>query len=211
MSVDDAALLERWRSGDQSAGEQLFERYYEPVERFFINKLSHQITDLVQETFIACIESRDRLKDPRKFRNFLFTVAHNVLYGHFRRNYRREGGAIDFEEVSVFDLAPGPSTVAVRNSEERLLLEALRRIPVRSQVLLELFYWEEMKTADIAAVLDLPVGTVRSRIRKARQLLEQAMGRMEKRPEILESTKSNLEDWARGCRRQMNTANAAKM
>ena len=186
MVPQDATLLERWRRGDLSAGEALFERYYESVERFFINKLYTDVNDLVQETFIACVESRDRLQDTRKFRSFLFTVAHNVLYRHLRRNYRVRGKSLDLESACVHDLSPGPSSIAVRNSEERLLLEALRRIPVRFQVLLELHYWEDMKTADIADVVGIPCGTVRSRLSKARTLLERAMERMESQPEVLE-------------------------
>ena len=209
MAVDDAALLERWRAGDQLAGEELFERYYEPVERFFLNKLSDQVNDLVQETFIACPEGRDRLQDARKFRSYLFTVAHNVLYGFFRRKQASDGQQLDLEDQSVFDLAPGPSTIAVRNSEERLLLEGLRRIPLPYQVLLELFYWENMTSADIAEVLDLPAGTVRSRMRKARTLLERALARLETSPEKLHTTVSGLDDWARQLRERLHQAPAA--
>jgi len=65
VTVDpsDAELLERWRSGDRDSGEALFERYYDTVERFFLNKIGDAISDLVQETFIRCVESRDRILD----------------------------------------------------------------------------------------------------------------------------------------------------
>ena len=208
MAVDDATLLERWRGGDLVAGEALFERYYDAIERFFVNKLTDHVDDLVQETFIACVESRDRLRDGRKFRSFLFTVAHNVLYKRFRRRYRGDENAMALEQVSVFDLAPGPITVTVRSSQERLLLEALRRIPVGSQVLLELFYWEEMTGKEIAAILEIPEGTVRSRMRTARTHLERAMDRLESKPELLASTKSSLEDWARRLRERLRSADA---
>lgn len=199
MEPGDSELLLRWREGDLAAGEALFERYYTMVERFFINKVSTGVGDLVQETFIACVESRDRLRETRRFRSYLFTVAHNVLFRHLRTRYRH-GSEFDLESVSVRDLSPGPSSVAVRRTEQRLLLEALRCIPVAHQVVLELHYWENMKTAEIAETLELPTATVRSRLQRARRRLEAVMAELERSPEVLESTKSHLDDWARACR-----------
>ena len=199
MEQGDSELLLRWRAGDLTAGEALFERYYAMVERFFINKVDTGVGDLVQETFIACVESRDRLKKTSRFRSYLFAVAHNILFRHLRTRYRR-GETFDAEAVSVRDLSPGPSSVAVRRTEQRLLLEALRSISVAHQVVLELHYWENMTTAEIAEVLDTPVGTVRSRLQRARSHLEAAMDSLERSPEVLESTKSHLDDWAQQCR-----------
>lgn len=199
MEHGDSELLLRWREGDLTAGEALFERYYALIERFFLNKLQAGVGDLVQETFVACVENRDRLKQTTRFRSYLFSIAHNILYRHLRNRYRH-GVDCDFEQVSVRDLAPGPSSVVVRRTEQRLLLEALRSIPVAQQVILELHYWEGMKTTEISEILDLPPGTVRSRLQRARARLEDVMGELEKSPELLESTRSHLDDWARQCR-----------
>ncbi|HWN68565.1 MAG TPA: sigma factor-like helix-turn-helix DNA-binding protein, partial [Haliangium sp.] len=81
--------------------------------------------------------------------------------------------------------------------------EALRGIPVDYQVILELHYWEQMNTEDMAEALALPVGTVRSRLRRARELLEQAMGRLAESPGELQSTLTRLDDWAERCRQEM--------
>ena len=88
---------------------------------------------------------------------------------------QREQRALEFhifEHDSAADLAAGPSTLFGKRREERLLLEALRRIPLDSQVVLELYYWEEMSAAQTAAVLDLPEGTVRGRVKRAKDLLQ---------------------------------------
>jgi hypothetical protein len=87
--------------------------------------------------------------------------------------------------------------------EQRLLLEALRNIPVEQQVLLELHYWESFTTDEMAAVLGIPVGTVRGRLRRARELLEQAMARVAESPALLESTRDQLDDWVKDCRRHL--------
>lgn len=205
----DLELLHRWRHGDMRAGNALIERYYESVERFFINKVSDGIADLVQDTFARCVAGRDRMVEDGKFRQFLFGIARNVLLQFLRARYRK-GHDIDISEESSDSVAPGPRTLIVQHREQRLLLEALRRIPFECQMILELHYWEGLKTAEIAEVLDLPPGTARGRLRRARERLERAMTELAGSPELLESTLVRLDDWARECRKQMDRQTSEK-
>lgn len=167
--IADVALLERWRAGDTAAGEMLFERYFDAVVRFFRNKLADATDDLVQRTFLACVEGRDRLREDASFRSYLFGVAHNLLRKHFQA--RAIDGAIDFTARSVFDLGPSPSSVIARTQAEQILLEALRRIPIDHQCALELHYWEELTAAEIADATGVPLGTAKTRLRRGRELL----------------------------------------
>src|SRR5690606_25346041 len=112
-------LLEAWRGGDRQAGEQLFERHFDAVARFFRNKVNQGIDDLIQRTFLACVEGKDRFRGEASFRTFLFAVAHNVLSKHYR-SQRRHGDRIDFGVTSVHDLAPSPSVVVARHDEHRV-------------------------------------------------------------------------------------------
>jgi RNA polymerase sigma-70 factor (ECF subfamily) len=203
MERSDGELLERWRAGDQASGEALFEKYYPMVERFFLNKVTDGIQDLVQETFIRCVESKERIRDDDRFRSFMFAVAYNVLSAHLRERYR-SGGAINCSEVSVCDLAPGPGTLVARRREHQLLIEALRHIPIDDQVLLELHYWEQLKTQQIAEALEIPVGTVRGRLQRARARLEEVMARLAESPQDLSSTLERLDDWAAECRERLD-------
>lgn len=196
--LTDAELLGQWRAGDKVAGKALFERHYASVLGFFRNKVGTDSADLVQETFAACVAGRDRIREGSSVRAYLFGIAHNVLKSHLRARYRGER-VLDFEAVSVRDLSPGPSEIVVRKNEERLLLEALRTIAVDDQILLELRYWEGLKTREIADVLGIPHATVRSRLRRAHEKLEYEMARLESGP-ILQSTLTRLEEWAEGCR-----------
>jgi RNA polymerase sigma-70 factor (ECF subfamily) len=202
MPPNDAELLERWRCGDKAAGEMLFERYFAAVERFFVNKAPEHVDDLVQETFLGCLKSRDHLSDSGKFRSHLFAIAYHVLGTHLRKVYLGRK-RLDFTEISMHDLAPGPGSLLAHRDEQRLLLEALRKIPVDHQVLLELHYWEALTTEEISAVLGVPVGTVRGRLQRARALLEQAMERLANSPILLESTRDRLDDWVADCRRRL--------
>jgi RNA polymerase sigma-70 factor (ECF subfamily) len=202
MEPSDAQLLYQWRQGNREAGKALFARYYDTLERFFVNKVQNGIGDLVQETFRMCLEARDRIEDAGKFRSYLFSIAYNVLRGHYRKR-ARHGIEIDLDETCVQELAPGPCSVLVEREQQRLLLEALRSIPLNDQLILELQYWESLKVGDIAEILGVPDGTVKGRLYRARERLEEAMRVLAASAEILTSTLSDLDDWARQCRRQL--------
>jgi RNA polymerase sigma-70 factor (ECF subfamily) len=197
----DEELIEAWRSGQQEAGEALFERYYDSVYRFFCNKLGADTRDLMQQTFMACVEGRDRLRGGASFRSYLFAVAHNVLRVHLRTRYRAD--LVDLDSVTAYELSPGPSTILTRSREEQLLLQALRSIPLEQQMLLELRYWEELKSSDIAEILGVPDNTVRSRLHRAHGSLKAAMERLAASPAEVASTIDNLDEWARRCRMQL--------
>lgn len=197
--LSDGTLLERWRAGEVSAGQVLLQRYYNQVRRFFLNKCGiAEVADLVQETFTACVEGRDRVQGD-KFRSYLFAVAYNVFCRHLRKRYRA-GDEIDFEIASVRSFTESPSSVLTRRREQRLLLEGLRAIPVNYQVVLELHYWEQLTTTEIGEALNASPGTVRTRLVRARHALEAEMGRLALSPDELASTLTNLDKWAEQCR-----------
>lgn len=196
--MSDAELLVAWREGDKRAGAQLFERYFEPVSRFFVNKLTEDPEDLIQETFMACVRGRDRLRDAASFRSYLFGTACNVLRAHLRR--RTHVPLDDDDERCAFDLAPGPSTALHAREGERLLLDALRRIPLELQILLELHYWEAMTTDEIAGALGLPPGTVRGRLQRGRARLLEVIEELPV-PRAMQATLAReLDAWAAGLR-----------
>lgn len=198
----DEDLLSAWKAGDRRAGAELFERHYEAIARFFRNKVGADASDLIQRTFLALVESRERFRGDSSFRTFLFAVAHNVLGRHYRSK-RRDGDRLDFASVSVHDLGPTPTALLARRDEERVLLAALRRIPIELQVILELYFWEKMKAAEIAAILQVPEGTARTRIRRAKQLLEAQMHAIGTAPALIESTLSGLDHWAAAVREHL--------
>lgn len=197
---DEVELLDAWRAGDRAAGQALFSRYYDAVSRFFVNKVAEAPADLVQETFMACVKGRDRIREGGSFRSYLFGVAYNVLKGHLRRRYDARG---DMSMISVEDLSPGASTLMQEVEQTRLLAHALRMLPVELQVMMELRYWERMNSTEISTVLGVPAGTVRDRLRRGRGLLEDAMRRISEDPAVLGSTLGDIDGWARQIREGM--------
>ncbi len=191
----DEELLEAWRDGDAAAGSELFERHFDAVYRFLRGKAEVAVEDLVQQTFLACVKRRDALRSGAGFRTYLFTVARHELFEHWRQRARRAGD-VEVGEVSLADLATSPSGVIARQAEHKLLLRALRAIPLDLQIALELHYWEGMAGPELAEVLGIPEGTVRSRLRRAREALETAMAELADDPQTLESTRSDFDKWA---------------
>lgn len=171
----DSELFARWAAADRRAGAALVERHYGAIERFFATKSAGGVDDLVQQTFLACAEGAARFRGDGSFRAFLFGVARNVLCEHIRRRVRDGRKTPDFSTCSLVDLAPGVSTVVSRDMAHRQLVLALQRIPLDLQTLLELYYWEEMPVDELAEMMAVPSGTIKSRLFRARGLLREAL------------------------------------
>jgi RNA polymerase sigma-70 factor (ECF subfamily) len=199
----DAKLLASWREGDDRAGEQLFDRHADAVARFFENKVREGAEDLTQATFLRMIEGRDRIRDGVAFRAFVLGIAKNVLHEHLRALGR--GRKIDPEVESMAALAPGPSTIIGAREQHRLLTEGLRRLSIDEQILLELYYWEQLTSQEIADVLEVAASTVRGRLSNARAKLADRMAELAASPELLASTIGGLDTWAAELRGQLHS------
>ncbi len=200
-TATDIELLEAWRGGSESAGNQLVRRHFASVSRFFRNKVPDQRADLMQRTFLACVESRDRVPDGLPFRVYLLGIARRVLAQHFRRLAREKG--IRGGASQLFDLAGSPSAVMADKQEQQVLLRALRELELDLQIVLELYYWEQLSTAEIGTVLEIPAGTVKSRLHRARGQLKAAIESVAQDSALAESTVQNLELWAKSLRRYL--------
>lgn len=196
MEAEDGELLERWAGGDKAAGAQLFERHFESVYRFFRNKAGDHIDDLVQSTFLGCVEGLARFRREATFRTYLFQTARYQLYDYYRKQKRER--EIDFTHTSVAAMGTSPTGLVAQREHDRALLAGLRRLPVDLQIALELSYWEDLTEFEIASVLEIPRGTVAGRLRRARKSLVSLL--QEEAQGLLEDADGSLDGWARGLR-----------
>ena len=189
----DLELLLAWRADDRDAGGELIERYHRLLYRFFRNKADDAVEDLVQRTFLVCVERRDEIREGASFRAYLLAVARSEIIAHWRKH-----GRVRFDPLatSVEDLGMTPSRVLAATQEQQRLLHALRRIPLVFQVALELHYWEGATAPELAVVLAIPEGTVRSRLRRAKELLRDELARLG--PIATPGDADAFDDWARG-------------
>lgn len=169
--MSEAELLERWRGGDESAGAQLLERCFPRLYRFFRSKLEGDVRDLIQQTLMRCVADRDRFRGEAQFSTFVFAIARIVLLEHLRT--RRK--SFDPLTTSALDMSPSLSDVAASSQLQGRLQAALRQIPLDLQTVVELHYWEGLSGPQLAEALEIPEGTVRSRLRRAKEALAEVM------------------------------------
>ncbi len=208
--IDDRELLTAWSTGDTQAGNALFVRHIRALCRFFRGKAPDEdMEDLVQRTLLNCVASIDRFRRDATFRGYLFAIARNELYAfHTRRKPKRD--RLDFGVSSIVNLDPSPATLLAARAEEVLLLQALRRIPIDMQIALELHYYEGMGGSEIAEALDVPEGTIRSRLRRGRELLEARMNELADSGKLVQDTVDNLERWATELRNRDDDGRSAR-
>lgn len=197
-SSDDQQLLVAWRAGDRHAGSRLIGRYFRPLYRFFASKVASasEAEELVQRTFTGAVEGLDRFRGEASARTWLFSIARNILRQWYERRARERAREGEPEQVSVADLGVGPNTLLALRHEQRLLVTALQRLPLDAQVLLELTYWEKLTARELGEVFGAPEGTIRSRLRKAREELRANLDELARTREELEETMKGLDTWA---------------
>ena len=195
---EDLALVERWRDGDVAAGDELVRRHARVVYDFLVNKVDRDREDLAQKIFLACSENVERLREGGKFRAFLLSIARRRVVDYYRGKSR--AAAFDPGTVSIEKIAgSGSASVALAQREDqRRLLLALRRLPFDLQVTLELYYWQSMPLVEIAIVTEVPEGTVKSRLARARDVLRRELERDGALRHGEADTDVDFDAWARG-------------
>jgi RNA polymerase sigma-70 factor (ECF subfamily) len=167
----------------------VFEEHGPAVIRFFRGLVREDdVADLVQDTFMRWLEGRDRMQPDTKARAFVLGIARNVFYEYVRRLERERGFDHEVESMAAFQ--PGPSTIAAHRREHRMLAEALRRLPVGLQVIVQLHYWDKLTAVEIAAIEGISASGMRDRLMRARRLLARELAELERTTPLFVSTAS---------------------
>lgn len=191
---EDRARLQRWAQGDADAGRALVDAHFASVFRFFRTKLDRGCEDLTQQVFAACLAHPERFRGEGSIRAYLLGMARNILFNHYR-SQRREAHALEVSERSAFELCPSLTSDLAIRGEVRLLQDALRRLPLGLQIVIELHYWEDATTAEIAEVAAIPQGTVKTRLARARRALREQIEQARAEPGLVRSTLDGLSEW----------------
>ena len=151
------------RRGSREAFEELFQRYREPVYGFFRRRVPDEgrPEDLTQETFLAVLRGAERYEPRASVRSYLFGIAFHLLSSERRARERQ------------MRVTPDREPAADPVSDEALWLrEALAKLEERDREILMLREFEQLSYSEIAALLRMPVNTVRSRLFRARMELK---------------------------------------
>ena len=172
---------------------RLMKRWEEPIRRLCTRMTgdSHRAEDLRQETFLRLFERRKEYQVTGRFSTYLWRIALNLCYDELRRQERRlefvrdpEPGEAANDAPDCAAEGPGPDARAAQLEEGELVRQALARLPEIYRTVLVLRHYEDMKLAKIAEVLEIPEGTVNSRMAEALTRLSRMLApRLAPRPE----------------------------
>jgi RNA polymerase sigma-70 factor (ECF subfamily) len=187
VPVEDAAersdpeLVERARGGEREAFGFLYRRHQAYVYRFAraMTGSASLAEDIVQEVFLALMRDLDRYDSSRAaLRTYLFGIARN-LSRYKLRGLRRLLPLDDADEAATTE---DPAAALSATDETRHLRRCVRGLPARYREVIVLCDLQELDYAETAVVLNVPIGTVRSRLHRGRQMLLDRMRRSDGRP-----------------------------
>lgn len=172
MDDTDEQLLQRWRENDHDAGSRLLARYINRLRVYFVTRLREcETEDLIQEVFLRLVAARDRFEGRSLVRTYVMHIARNVYREKLRELHRPDGKFDPLEESLAELTGQGQSSLLAADQELQLMLDAMQHITEAQFEVLELYYFYEYTQAEIAEVVNIPSGTVKSRLEGARKAL----------------------------------------
>jgi RNA polymerase sigma factor (sigma-70 family) len=179
QSREDELLALRCQLGERAAFDELIQRWAEPLRRYVLRTSgdADACDDLVQEIWVAVVQGMGRLRDATRLRSWLFGIAHRTLMARLRLRY----SATVTSDIEIDDIAMEEADV---DREAALLAveRGLALLPLPERDVLTLFYLHELSLAEIASIQLVPVGTVKSRLFRARGLLRDRLQHLETAP-----------------------------
>jgi len=157
--------------------EEIVSAFYQPLYRFgySLAKNEHEAGDLAQQTFFIYAEKGSSLRDKSKVKSWLFTT----LYREFLRR-RKKDSRMNHYEPEMLEVAGGTVEPQVQRSlDSNLAVEALDEVDEVYRQPLTLFYMKDLSYKEIAEVLDVPIGTIMSRLSRGKAQLRNIFMRKE--------------------------------
>lgn len=189
MPTDDLTLVRRARSGDQRAFGLLVERYQKKVYAVALGmvKDAEEAMDVSQEAFVKVHRYLDRFKGDSSFYTWLYRITTNTCIDVLRRRGVNSSDSVEYDDTVEMDLAEAslgllgsqidssPSRSVLRRELGEKLEEALAQLPEKHRAILLLRELEGMSYEDLSRTLDIPKGTVMSRLFHARAKVQRLL------------------------------------
>jgi len=191
INIDDAVLVEQCRRGDSAAMERLILKYQNRIYNVILKICANpdDAAELTQDTFVKIIENIDRFDRRSGFYTWAFRIAVNLTLNYCQRSAKHGFSSLDAEndehsqqakaQLKGFlsdDSSPDPAVVAQNKELCRIVAKTLIKLDDAQRTVLVLRDIEGMNYAEIAKVLDIELGTVKSRLSRARSNLRELLG-----------------------------------
>lgn len=162
--MTDELTVVRCQLGERDAFADLVRTWHDPVRAYVRRMLpSADADDVAQEVWLAVLRGLPGLRRPERFTPWLFTIARRAVTNRLRAEYARSEVAEDGEPAG-----PDPSELVLDRAE---VAAGLAGLPVREREILILFYLQDLSLDTCADICAIPVGTVKSRLSRARRML----------------------------------------
>src|SRR5690554_659676 len=180
----DLQLVRKVRGGDRAAFDLLVVKYQSRVASIISRYVydSQEVMDLTQEAFIKAYRAIDRFRGDSAFYTWLYRIAVNTAKNHLESRNRRPQGSADSAEAENFDDGrrlrdiASPERLLQREQLQKELSNAIANLPEELRSAFLLREYDGLSYEDIARILECPIGTVRSRIFRARDAVDKHLG-----------------------------------
>lgn len=180
MKTDDVVLIQFTLAGDEAAFASLVSKYQEQVHAYAYRKTGdfHIAEDITQETFFEAYRNLGKLRDSAKFSAWLFAIANYLCIAWFRKNQSRskllrENYTINTETDTYSLYVALENERDAAEAQRELVQRLLSKLKESDRQLIRLHYFEEMTSAEISNYLGVSQNTIKSRLQRARQRLQQ--------------------------------------
>lgn len=188
---DDLKLVQRAKKNESRAFETLLKKYRKSVYYMLLKMVnnSDDAEDLTQEAFAKAFNSLHKFDSKYAFSTWLFRIATNNCIDFIRKKriqtvsidttYSNDDG--DSMTFDIRDTALSPDEIMLKKQRKEYLKKAVDRLPAKYKRLVELRYFKEFSYDEVAKELELPLGTVKAQLFRARELLSQELKYMQKK------------------------------
>jgi RNA polymerase sigma-70 factor (ECF subfamily) len=182
LSGQDRTLIARAQSGDIGAFNDLIQKYEKPVFNFAYRLTSHydDAHDVAQDAFVRAFNAINSFRGDASFTTWLFRITTNVFLDERKKRKAHPVQSLD-EYVQhnestltrqVEDHAPGPEAITTDKERIAVLNHAIQQLPEYQRTMVVMYHMEQKSYEEIAEVMEVPIGTVKSRLNRARLALK---------------------------------------
>ncbi|RLP07707.1 RNA polymerase sigma factor [Propionibacterium australiense] len=177
MDSDPVELLRRVGDGDECALAELYARFAASVHGFVSRRVPDRgvVEEVCADVWLGCWRSARSFRGDSRVLTWLLGIASRQVYVHTRRK-RRPTVPLDSVDGTPADAHPGPADVAVSRAGSEALVNAMEHLPEDLYEVIVLAWLHDLPYGEISDVVGIPVGTVKSRVSRARRLLREEIG-----------------------------------